>query len=310
MKISTSILSCEDRVKAVLELNRTNTSYIHVDVMDGKFVSDVQFDSIKKIHSVNLVSKKLLDIHLMVDNPLEYIKQLSDFNIEYITFHVEVNKNIDKIIKSIHDMGYKAGLAICPKTDVKILEKYLDSIDLILVMCVNPGKGGQKFINSSLDKIKKVKELIGGRDILIEVDGGINDSTIDMVKDVDIAVVGSYIVKSDNYYKAVESLIVKEEEVNKEVNEEKNLFKTLFAVLKVIAIIYMFFLLLFAFRSSVSGIGGCFGTCARDYGISAFIFVIFFGIMIFPILVAAAFFWLFLPAFAIYKLVNFIRKKN
>ena len=219
MKVSTSILSCDDRVKAVLELNRTNTSYIHVDVMDGKFVEDVQFDTFEKIHSINLVSNKPLDIHLMVENPLEYIEQLSNMNIEFVTFHVEVNKNIGKIIKSIHDKGYKVGLAIKPNTDVKVLEKYLDNIDMILVMSVEPGRGGQKFINSSVDKIHEVKELIGSRNILIEVDGGINDETIDNVRDVDIAVVGSYIVKSNNYYSAIESLFVKNKD---EINDKKN----------------------------------------------------------------------------------------
>ena len=219
MKVSTSILSCDDRVKAVLELNRTNTSYIHVDVMDGKFVEDVQFDTFEKIHSVNLVSNKPLDIHLMVENPLEYIEQLSNMNIEFVTFHVEVNKNIGKIIKSIHDKGYKVGLAIKPNTDVKVLEKYLDNIDMILVMSVEPGRGGQKFINSSVDKINEVRELIGSRNILIEVDGGINDETIDNVRDVDIVVSGSYIVKSDNYYQAIESLFVKNKD---EINDKKN----------------------------------------------------------------------------------------
>lgn len=301
MKVSTSILSCDDRVKAVLELNRTNTSYIHVDVMDGKFVEDVQFDTFEKIHSINLVSNKPLDIHLMVENPLEYIEQLSNMNIEFVTFHVEVNKNIGKIIKSIHDKGYKVGLAIKPNTDVKVLEKYLDNIDMILVMSVEPGRGGQKFINSSVDKINEVKELIGSRNILIEVDGGINDETIDNVRDVDIAVVGSYIVKSDNYFQAIKSLFVKDEE---EINDKKNKEGLgCGGILVIFCVIYFGFLLWFAIRSMSVGFGGCWGTCATTYGIDAFIDVFEIGILAFVML-----FWWVLPIMGICIFVNFIRK--
>ncbi len=206
MKISTSILSCEDRIKAVLELNRTRSSYIHIDVMDGKFVDNVQFHDFFEIKKINDVSKRRLDIHLMVDNPQKYVEKINDMNIEFITFHVEVEKDIDKIIKSIHDKGYKVGLAIKPETDIKVLEKYLDAIDLILLMSVEPGYGGQKFIESTVDKISNVKRLVGDRNILIEVDGGINDKTICKVSDVDIAVVGSFIINSDDYAKRVEYL--------------------------------------------------------------------------------------------------------
>ena len=219
MKLSTSILSSENRIESVLKLNKTNTDYIHVDVMDGKFVEDIQFETYEKVHSIHLVSYKSLDIHLMVKSPLGYIEQLSNMNIEFITFHVEINGDKKGVIQSIHDRGYKVGLAIKPGTDIKVLEKYLDDIDMILVMSVEPGKGGQAFLEGTVDRIKMVKELIGSRNILIEVDGGINDKTIDMVRDVDIVVSGSYIVKSDNYYDAIESLLVKDEE---EINDKKN----------------------------------------------------------------------------------------
>ena len=209
MKISTSILSCDDRIKSVEKLNRTNTSYIHIDVMDGKFVLDKQFYSISEIKSINTISKYPLDVHLMVEDPIFYINQFQNMNIAYVTFHVEIGKkrDNDKIIKQIHRLGYKVGLAIKPNTDVSVLEEYLDDIDMILVMSVEPGRGGQEFIHSTVDKLKKVKEIIGDRSILVEVDGGINDKTIEMVKDVDIAVVGSYIVKSDTYYMAIEKLL-------------------------------------------------------------------------------------------------------
>ena len=207
MKISTSILGANDRVDAVSKLNRTNTSYIHVDVMDGKFVSDTLFDKINLVNSINMVSKYPLDIHLMVENPIEYIEQYKDMNIEFITFHVEVDKDKNEIIDKIHNMGYKVGLSIKPNTDINDLDPYLDKIDMILVMSVEPGMGGQKFINGTVDRIKKVKEIVNSRDILIEVDGGINDETISLVKDVDIVVVGSYITSSDNYYDRIERLL-------------------------------------------------------------------------------------------------------
>lgn len=209
MKVSTSILSSNDRIHCVEMLNHTHTSYIHVDVMDGMFVPDKQFYYIGEIKAINTISKYPIDVHLMVEEPIEYINQFHDMNIEYVTIHVEIGKGIKKIIRLIHDMGYKVGLAIKPNTDIKMLEKYLDDIDLILVMSVEPGKGGQEFIHSSVDKIKSIKKLIGDRNILIEVDGGINDKTISLVQNVDIVVSGSYIVKAHNYYQRIESLLRK-----------------------------------------------------------------------------------------------------
>ena len=267
MKISTSILSSKNRIESVLELNKTNTDYIHVDVMDGKFVEDVQFETYEKIHSIDLVSKRQMDIHLMVENPLEYINQLSNMNIEFITFHVEVKKDISKIINSIHDMGCKVGLAIKPGTDIKVLEKYLDEIDMVLVMSVEPGKGGQAFLESTVDRIKMIKELIGSRNILVEVDGGINDKTIDNVRDVDIVVVGSYIINSDNYYKKIEELralsdVGKDEDTIKRVGH--------FDILRVIVKFNIIAGLLFSVYSFIFGIDFCIMGCVRVYGFFAF----------------------------------------
>ncbi len=208
MRISTSILSIEDRVRGVEELNYTNTSYVHVDVMDGKFVSNEQFNDISEIDEINLVSVKPLDVHLMVADPLKYIEKFYNMNIEFITLHVEVLSNIEQIIDKIHYMGYKVGLAIKPMTDMRELSIYLDMIDMILVMSVEPGYGGQKFIPKTVDRIKEIKKLIGNRNILVEVDGGINDTTISLVRDADIVVAGSYIVNSDDYNQRVDSLLM------------------------------------------------------------------------------------------------------
>ena len=207
MKISASILSSNDRIQCVRQLNYTDVSYIHIDVMDGKFVSDIQFESMEEVRDIYSVSQKKLDVHLMVNDPIQYIDNMSDMNIEFISFHVEIEKDIKTIIDRIHAIGAKASIAIKPNTDLGFLLPYLDDIDMILIMSVEPGKGGQTFIPKTEDRIKQVIELIGNRNILIEVDGGINDKTIDLVSDVDIAVVGSYIIKSDDYHERVGKLL-------------------------------------------------------------------------------------------------------
>ena len=279
MKISTSILSAKDRIESIKKLNRTNTSYIHVDVMDGKFVQDKQFDTYEKVHSVSLVSEKKLDIHLMVDNPYEYVIQYKNMDIEFITIHVESSGDKKKTIDEIKGMGYKVGLAIKPNTDVKELEKYLDDIDMILVMSVEPGKGGQTFIHSSVEKIDSVKKLIGDRNILVEVDGGINDETISLVQDVDIAVVGSYIVGSDNYYKSVDSLVsfnvkVEDSENNKNYSVFfAKFFDNFVSVLFLIFLIFLIGVFLIGIYSAFFGINDCLfcsGDSHQIYGYTAF----------------------------------------
>ena len=206
MQISTSILNSQNREESIKKLNYTKTNYIHIDVMDGLFVSDKQF-TINEIKTLNNISMKKLDIHLMVENPNNYIKELSNMKIEYITFHIEVDNNINNIISTIKEKDYKVGLAIKPNTDINLLKPYLDKIDLILVMSVEPGKGGQPFLETTPPRINKIKELIQGKDILIEVDGGITEKTIEKVPNADIVVSGSYIVKSYNYNEKINILL-------------------------------------------------------------------------------------------------------
>lgn len=237
MEISTSILNADDRIEAIVKLNRTNHSYVHVDVMDGNFVSDTQFN-VNEIRAINIVSNIPLDVHLMVDDPIKYVNKLNDLNIKYITFHVEVKKNISKIISKIKELGYGVGLSIKPDTDIEELIPYLKDIDMILVMSVEPGKGGQKFLNKTIDRVKKIKNIITKNkyDIKIEVDGGIDDKTITMLDGVDIAVVGSYIIKSDNYsgrinklLKVTDTLIKKDIDMN-DINKGIILYKFWFVV--------------------------------------------------------------------------------
>ncbi len=206
MQISTSILNSLNREESIKKLNYTKTNYIHIDVMDGLFVSDKQF-TINEIKTLSNISMKKLDIHLMVENPNNYIKELSNMKIEYITFHIEVDNNINNIISTIKEKDYKVGLAIKPNTDINLLKPYLDKIDLILVMSVEPGKGGQPFLETTPPRINKIKELIQDKDILIEVDGGISEKTIEKITNADIVVSGPYIVKSDNYNEKINILL-------------------------------------------------------------------------------------------------------
>lgn len=209
MKISTSVLDSKDRMLSVIQLNQTKTSYIHIDVMDGKFVPNVQFMDWKEISNLSKISKCPLDVHLMMDNPSIYIEKLKDLNILYITVHLELGRNLKEIFSHIKSFKYKVGLSIKPSTKIEEIEPYLDDIDLVLLMSVEPGLGGQKFMESTISRVLLLKKLIGNRDILIEVDGGINDTNIKLLKDIDIAVVGSYIINSDDYSKKIDELLTK-----------------------------------------------------------------------------------------------------
>lgn len=208
MEISTSILDASNHIDSILQLNDTNTSYIHIDVMDGQFVPNVAFQDIGQIKELQRVSKYPLDIHLMVVDPILYIKKLNHMNIGFITVHLELDGDLHQIIRGIHDMGYRAGISIKPNTDIHDLDDYLEEIDLVLVMSVEPGYGGQKFLDGTVMRVLELKRKIleNHYSVLIEVDGGINEDTIDLLKDVDIAVVGSYIIKSDNYDEKIEFL--------------------------------------------------------------------------------------------------------
>lgn len=202
IKVSTSILTCNNRIQATEELNKTNTDYIHIDYMDGIFVDNKEF-TIEEIKTLSKISTKKLDIHIMAENPEPIIQELKDLNIEYITIHYEINKPLDKIINLIHNQGYKCGISIKPKTEPKNIIEYLKKIDLVLIMSVEPGKGGQKFIPDVLNKIKELKQ----NNLIIEIDGGINDTNIEELKNiVDIVVVGSYITNSNNYNKQINNL--------------------------------------------------------------------------------------------------------
>ena len=204
MKVSVSILNSNDIKKDLELLNNTSCDYLHIDVMDNKFVSNKNnpYDILK--YYENIYNKRL-DVHLMCEKPIFYIDQYINLNTEYITIHIELKEDIEKIIKYIKEYGIKVGLAIKPSTNVRVIEPFIDDIDLVLLMSVEPGYGGQKFINTTNLKIKELKELIKDKNILISVDGGIDNITKSMVEEADILVSGSYILKG-NYEERIETL--------------------------------------------------------------------------------------------------------
>lgn len=198
MEVSTSFLSDKDYKKTILELNMTNTDYIHFDVMDGKFVENKNL-SIKELITYLDLSTKKNDVHFMVNNPLKYIEKIYLYNIDYVTVHYEI-KNLDKVIDKIKEYGLKVGVSLKPSTDVKEIFPYLDKINMVLIMSVVPGKSGQTFIEDSIDRVNELKEEIIKRKVStkIEIDGGINDCVIDKLSNVDIVVSASYILNDYN----------------------------------------------------------------------------------------------------------------
>ena len=191
MKLSISLLSIKDRIEFIKKINDCNIDYIHIDVMDKTFVDNVAY-SMEEIREINEISNKKLDVHLMVNDPFKYIDNLRDMNIEYITFHVEIDEDINKLIDIVHGMGYKCGLAINPNTNIDALEPYISNIDLILVMSVMPGYGGQLFINSIYNKLESLRNKY--KNMTISVDGGINQDNIYKLSSlVDMLVIGSYL---------------------------------------------------------------------------------------------------------------------
>lgn len=208
MKVSASFLSSKNIPEDLTKLNDTDVDFIHVDVMDGKFVKNKTMPFREMKHIYEYTSKRL-DVHLMVEDPSNYIPLYAELNTEYITFHVEVLEDIEKNLKLIKDYSIKCGLAINPDTKVSDLIPYLPYLDLILVMSVVPGEGGQEFIINSMNKLKELRVLLKEYNldnIVLNVDGGINADTKEYCLDSDILTSGSYIVKSDNFQEKISSL--------------------------------------------------------------------------------------------------------
>lgn len=209
MKISVSYLSSKKSMRETIRLiEETTADYIHVDLMDGGFVPKKNF-TIEEVEELLEKHTKPLDIHLMVFDPIIYVPSLAKLNPEFITFHLEATKDVVKTIEAIKMQGIKAGITIRPDTDLYELMPYLSLVDLVLIMSVNPGEGGQEFMMSAVDRLQALMEIRKDNDLsfLIEIDGGINKDTIKFVKDVDIAVSGSFICNSFNYQERIDELL-------------------------------------------------------------------------------------------------------
>ena len=213
MLVAPSILSAdfgnlEKEIKSICE---AGCDLVHVDVMDGYFVPNLTIGPVV-VEPVSKASTKPLDIHLMVENNNFFVDLFAPLKPKYLSFHIESEKHPHRLIQKIRSLGISPAITLNPHTKVEDIEYLIEDLDMVLLMSVNPGFGGQKFIPSVIEKVKKLKELINKRNpnCLIEVDGGVSDKNIKDLKDagVDIVVAGSFIFGSGDYKKAIDSLKV------------------------------------------------------------------------------------------------------
>lgn len=209
MKLSVSFLKSNYRKEETIrKIEKTTADFIHVDLMDGIYAGENNID-MERLDCLLWNSTKPLDIHLMVKKPFELIKEIVYLKPTYVTFHVDIDDDIDKIINYLKRKGIKVGLTLNPNQDYTLLDPYINKIDQLLIMTVVPGLGGQSFRLDVLPKIKKMNNIkkLNNYKYIINVDGGINDQTIDLVKEqVDMVVSGSYICCSDNYQRRIDRL--------------------------------------------------------------------------------------------------------
>jgi ribulose-phosphate 3-epimerase len=211
IKISPSILSADfaklgEEIKSI---EKAGADYIHIDVMDGSFVPNITIGN-EVVKSLRKISNLPFDVHLMINNPDAHIKAFADAGSDIITIHAEASTHLDRSVSLIQSFGKKAGVSLVPSSHEDALDYVLEKLDLVLVMTVNPGFGGQKFLDSQLRKIENIRKKIikTGKKIELEVDGGINDVTNKLVVSAgaDVLVSGSYIFGSGNYAQAISKL--------------------------------------------------------------------------------------------------------
>lgn len=211
MQVAPSILSADfgrlnEEIKAICD---GGCDFVHVDVMDGHFVPNHTIGPVV-VGAVAKAATKPLDIHLMVQNNTFFVELFAPFKPEYISFHIEEEKHPHRLIQKIRSYGIKPAIVLNPHTSPKAIEYLLEDLDMVLLMSVNPGFGGQKFIPSVIQKARELKEMIRekGLNTLIEVDGGVNGENVKILEGagVDIVVAGNYVFSADSYQEAIESL--------------------------------------------------------------------------------------------------------
>jgi len=211
IKIAPSILSADFAKlgEEIYNIEKAGADYIHIDVMDGSFVPNITIGN-EVVKSLRQKTQLPFDVHLMINNPDNHIKAFAEAGSDLITIHAEASIHLDRSLALIKSFNKKVGVSLVPSTHEDCLDYILEKLDLILVMTVNPGFGGQKFLSSQLKKIENIRKKIekSGKKIELEVDGGINDQTarIAVEAGADVLVSGSYIFGSGNYQQAIQNL--------------------------------------------------------------------------------------------------------